>query len=79
MYRVNSGMQTDLVDNRKLEFRVHHFLQVPDTEVADPHATYNPLRLGFENCFPTLRTLLRAADGRVHEVQVDVSQPRLLK
>ena len=69
----------DLIDHRKFDICVHHLLQVPDAEVADTYATYHPFVLGFENSLPTFTTLLWAADGRVHEVQIDVPQPGLLE
>lgn len=65
------GIQTDLVDNRRFDIRVHHLLQVPDSEVADTHAAYEPFFPCLEDCLPALRALLWPTDGRMHEVQVD--------
>jgi len=65
-------VQVDLVDDREHRALVEQLLDVLRSPVADADGLDEPLLLRVHECSPDFLAGLRTADGRVHEVQVEV-------
>lgn len=72
-------VEVDLVEHGQLHAVLDHLVDVLGAKVANTDRLDEPLVPSGEEGSPDLLSLRRTAQGRVHQVQVEVVQPRLLQ